>query len=64
MSYSSGVIGLEKVPGEFTDVNVRKRMNFMSNSVLGKSPDFLDLGLLPYNIADKINSVFAPVIGP
>ena len=32
----------------------------MSNSILGESPNFLDLGLSPANTADKIKSIFAP----
>ena len=52
---------MEAVPGEVADVNARKRMNFASNYVLGETPKFVGLGILPANIADKLNSVFAPV---
>ena len=58
-SYFSGVIGLESVPGEVTNVNESERMNFASNSVLGKTPKFVDLGISPANTEDKLNSVFA-----
>ena len=59
-SYFIGVIGLEAVYGEVAGVNARESMNFASNSVLGKNPRFVDLGLLPANTADKLNSVFYP----
>ena len=36
------------------------RMNFESNSVLGKSTKFVDLGISPAHIADTLNSNFAP----
>ena len=60
MSFFSKVIGLETVPGEVADVNLRERMKFASNSVLGETPKFVGLGLLPANTADKLNSVLAP----
>ena len=60
MSYFSGVIGLESVSREVADVNACKRMNLASNAVLGETPSFVDLGLLPANTADKLNSVFTP----
>ena len=34
-------------------------MDLASNYVLGKSPNFMDLGLSPANTADKLKSVFA-----
>ena len=51
---------METVPVESADANSRGGMEFASNCVLGKSPNFVDLGLLPANAADKLNSVFAP----
>ena len=56
----SKVIVLEAVSREVSDVNARKMMNFVSNSVLGETPKFLGVGLLPANTADKFNSVFSP----
>ena len=35
-------------------------MNFASNSALGKSLKFVDLGLLPSKTVDKLYSVFVP----
>ena len=35
-------------------------MEFASNSVLGESLYFVDLGLSPTNVADKLKFVFAP----
>ena len=37
-----------------------ERMNLASNSVLGETPKFVFLRLLPANTADKINFFFAP----
>ena len=51
---------MEVFPGEVADVNARKRMNFAINSVLDKTPKFVDLRLSPANTADKLNSVFDP----
>ena len=35
-------------------------MNFASNSVFGKTPKFVDLGLLPAHTANKLKSAFIP----
>ena len=35
-------------------------MNFASNSVFGKTPKFVYLGLLRAHTADKMKSIFAP----
>ena len=35
-------------------------MDFSSNSVVAKSPNFLDLGLSPANTTDKLKSVIGP----
>ena len=56
-SYFSGVIGLEAVSAEVSDVNPRERMNFASNSVLSETPKFVDLRLSPAHTTDKLNSV-------
>ena len=53
----SGKIGLEVVSGEVADINARKRMNFLSNSVLDETPKFVDLGLSPAHKTDKLKSV-------
>ena len=60
-SFLSKVIGVEIFSRESTNVNARKRMDFASSSVIGESPNFLDLGMLPANTADKLKSVFAPL---
>ena len=59
-SYFSGVSGAETVSTEVADVNPRERMNFASNSVFGKTPKFVDLGLLPAHTGHKLKSIFAP----
>ena len=41
----SGVGGVETVSSKVAAVNLRKRMNFASNSVFGETPKFMDLGL-------------------
>ena len=51
---------MEVVPREVFDINASKRMNFVSNSILGKTPKFVDLRLSPANTADKLNPVFYP----
>ena len=51
---------METVSAEVFDVNPRKRMIFASNSVFGKTPKFVDLGLSPAHTADKLKSIFAP----
>ena len=35
-------------------------MNFASNSALGKTPKFVDLGLSPSHTTDKLKSVIIP----
>ena len=59
-SYFSGLITLEAVFAEVADVNPRERMNFASNSVLGETPKFVDLGMSPAHTTDKINWVVGP----
>ena len=36
-------------------------MDFASDTVLGETPKFVDLRLPTIKIADKLNSIFAPV---
>ena len=55
------MVGLEAVSGGVADIDAIKRMNFVSNPILGKTPKFVDLRLLTINTADKLNSVFVPV---
>ena len=50
---------METVSGESADVNSRDGMEFVSKSVLGESPNFVDLRLSPANAADKLKFVFA-----
>ena len=59
-SYFSGAIGLEAVSAEAAGVNLRKRMNFTSNSVLGETPNFVDLGILPSHTTDELKSSIGP----
>ena len=49
----SGVSGVETVSAEVTEVNLCERVNFVSNSVLGETQKFVDLGLLPAHTADN-----------
>ena len=49
---------METVSDEVADVNPRKKMNFASNYVFGKTPKFVDLGLSPAHTTDKLKSVF------
>ena len=60
MSYLSGVSGVETVSAEVSNVNPRERVNFASNSVFGKTPKFVNLGLSPAHTADKLKSIFSP----
>ena len=59
--FFSRVVGLEAVSGEVSDVDTSKRMNFVSDPILGETPKFMDFWLSTVNTADKLNSVFAPV---
>ena len=51
---------METVSAEVADVNTCERVNFASNSVFGKNPKFVDLGLSAAHTADKLNSTFVP----
>ena len=60
MPIFSKLIGPKTVPGESSDVYARGRMDFESNSVVAKIPNFVDLGLSPANTTDKLKSVIGP----
>ena len=62
----SKVIGRKFANKSIADVYPRSRMNFASDTVLSKSPNFMDLGMLSVNTTDNLGSVFAPTtrIGP
>ena len=60
-SFFNHVVGLEEVFGEVDDISARKRMNFASNPVLGKTSKYVDLRLSTINIEDKLIYVFMPV---
>ena len=59
-SYFSGVSGMEKVSTDVANVNPCERVSFASNSVFGKNPKFVDLGLSPAHTADNFKSIFVP----
>ena len=59
-SYFSGVSSAETVSAEVAGFNPCERVNFASNSVLGKNPKFMDLGVSPAHTADKLKSIFVP----
>ena len=59
-SIFSKVIGPKTVSGESADVYAHERMEFTSNSLVDKSPNFLDLGLSPANTTDNIKSIVGP----
>ena len=47
----------QKIPDESAEVYARKRMDFDCNSVVAKSPNFMDFGLSPTNTPDKFKCV-------
>ena len=53
-SFFRHIVVLEAVSGEVADVDASKRMDFASNPVLGKSPNFVDLRLSTVKIVDKL----------
>ena len=59
-SYFSGVSGVETVSAEVADVNPCERVNFAINSLFGKTPKFVDLGLSATHTTDKLRSIFVP----
>ena len=56
----SKVISPKTVSGESANVYSRKWMDFASNYVVSKIPNFMDLGLSPANAMDKLKSVIRP----
>ena len=60
MSIFSDVSGAETVSAEVSDANPCERVNFASNSVFGKNPKFVDLGLSTALTADKLKSAIGP----
>ena len=59
-SYFSSVSGAETVSAEVADVNPCERVNFLSNSVFGENPKFVDLGLSAAHTANKLKSSVGP----
>ena len=57
MPISSKLISLKTVPYESAKVYTRKRMDFGSNSVVTKSPNFMYFRLSPTNTPDKLKSI-------
>ena len=56
----SKVIGSKSVNNESANVYAHSWMNFGSDTVLSKSPNFMDFGLLSVNTTDELMSVFVP----
>ena len=56
-SIFSKVIGPKTVSGESADIKAHEMMNFPSNYVIDKSPNFLYLGMSPAKTEDKLKSV-------
>ena len=56
------LIGRKTFTNESTDVYERGQMNFGSDTVLSKSPNFMDFGLSSVNTMDELRSVFVPTI--
>ena len=54
----SKLIGRKFIDESSADVNSRFRMNFGSDTVLTKSPNFVNLGLASVHISDGLRSVF------
>ena len=54
------MIGSKTFTNKRADVYARSQMNFGSDTVLSKSPNFMDFGLLSVNITDELRSVFIP----
>ena len=60
MSIFSKLIGSKTVSEESADIYTLKRMELASNSVVAKSPKYMDLGLSLANTTDKLKSVIGP----
>ena len=56
----SKLIGRKIFLDEIVDVYTCKSIDFRSNSVVAKSPNFMPFRLRPANTADKLNSVIVP----
>ena len=56
----SKLIGRKIFLDEIADVYTCKRIDFGSNSVVAKSPNFMPFRLRPANTADKLNSLIVP----
>ena len=56
----SKVIGSKKFINESADVYARGWMNFGSDTILYKSPNFIDFGLSPVNTTDELGYLFVP----
>ena len=54
------VIGSKVFTNEIADVYARSPMNFRSDTVLSKSPNFMNFGMSSVNTMDEIGSVFVP----
>ena len=58
----SKVIGSKTFTNESADVYVHVRMNFGSDTVLSKIPNFMDFGLSSVSTTDELGSVFISTI--
>ena len=47
---------------EIADIYARERMGFLSNFVISKSPNLMDLGLWPANTMNRLKAVISPNI--
>ena len=56
----SKISSIKVVNNKTADVYARSRMNFGSDTVLSKNPNFMNFGLSPVNTADKLGSVIIP----
>ena len=56
----SKIIGNKIFTNNSADVYACGWMNFGSDAVLSKSPNFMDFGLSSVNIIDELGSVFVP----
>ena len=60
-TFFSHVVGVKAVPVEVADVNMSKRINFSSNTILREIPKFVDLRLSTAHTTDKLKSIIDPV---
>ena len=54
------IIGSKVVTKKSADVYVRGQMNFGSDTVFSKNPNFINFGMSPINTTDKLRSVIFP----